>query len=255
METERTSGSSLPTVDLQVIPAACASARTIRWIELILLLAVAFGASLYQAVMVLTQSATIVPSDTQRWILGMIHQITALGLCAYILHKQGRSFRQLGLVARWFDPFYGVGIMLLGLIASYATLFSLYRAGLISASERLGHATTIVRMLGSHVSWGAIVYIVINAPFEELIVRAYLLTDLRFLTGSTMIAIFGSAVFQGLYHLYQGWPTAVAATAGFLVFSLFYVWSRRITPIIIAHLLWDLCMVAAYVYWQSHRHH
>lgn len=239
-----------PPLPVAAVPHA--SARTVRWIELILLLTVAFGSSLYRAVGVVTGHSSTATAS-QEWLFGLFHESSALGLCAYILHKQGRSFHQLGLTARWFDPFYGFGIMLVGGLATYGTMYALYYAGFYSPATRAAHSQVITGLLSAGIGWGMVTFVIVNAFFEELIVRAYVITDLRSLTGSTLLAVVGSAVFQGTYHLYQGWQAALGATAGFVVFSLFYIWSRRITPVIIAHMLWDLCMVAYYaVYWRYH---
>ncbi len=193
---------SSPVPDLPVPTVLPASPQTVRWIELILLLAVALGSALLQNVEILsgtTYSTHGAPS--QRWLYNIVHEAGALGLCAYILHKQGRSFRQIGLVVRWFDPFYGLAIMILGLVAMTATQWTLYFGGLLSPAAREAHAAVIDQMVGPNVVWGLVVFTVINAFFEELIVRAYLITDLRFLTGSTALAVLGSTVFQGFYHL------------------------------------------------------
>lgn len=232
--------------------AGPASPRTVRWVELALLLAVALGGSLIQNIESVAGTAA---SHGYRgelgWLYGVIHETGALGLCAYILHKQGRSFRQIGLVMRWFDPFYGFAIMILGLVAMIAVQWALYFSGMLSTAVQASHASVIREMFGPNAVWGMVVFTVVNAFFEELIVRAYLITDLRFLTGSTLAAVLSSALFQGFYHLYQGWQAALAVTAGFVIFSLFYLWSRRVTPVVFAHMFWDLYMVAYYyIYWR-----
>ena len=235
-----------------VVPA---SPRAIRWVELALLLAVAFGPPLYAALAVFAGFQSAGATGSQRWLFSLLHEVTALGLCAYLLHKQGRSFRELGLTLRWFDPFLGIGIMILGLLATYSVTCGLYFSGHYSAADRASQAASVSHLTNAGFGWGMVVFLVVNGFFEELIVRAYLMTDLSFLTGSTALAVIASAVFQGSYHLYQGWQAAAAVTVGFLVFALFYAQTRRITPVIIAHMLWDLCLFASYIYGSSHRLH
>ena len=264
MDTEETSApvpagepplASSPVPVLPPDAASSASVRALRWAELILLLAVAFGSPLFQAFAVLSNNTAGSTGGPLRWLYGIFQEATALGFCAYILHRQGRTFRQLGLTARWFDPFYGLGIMILGLLAAAGTNRALYFGGFFSAAAQTAHAAVIARVMGPGFDWSLVYFVLVNAPFEELLVRAYFITELRLLTGSATVAVLGSAVFQGTYHLYQGWQAALAETMAFLVFSLFYVWSRRITPIIIAHALWDLFMVFGYVYWRFHGPH
>jgi len=50
----------------------------------------------------------------------------------------------------------------------------------------------------------------LNPFFEELIVRAYLMTEIMDLTGSAMLAIATSVLLQASYHLYYGWFGALA---------------------------------------------
>lgn len=223
-----------------------ASPRTIRLVELILLLAVAFGGALYASAFALLGTRAGGSSGSSQWLYSLIHESTGLGLCAYLLHKQGRSFRQLGLNFRPLDLVVAPGLMVAGLLCTMTVIYGLYFSGHYSATAQAGQAAAVAQVAGSGLGWGMVIFTVVNGFFEELIVRAYLMTDVWFLTGKTALAVVASAVFQGVYHLYQGWQAALAVTVGFLVFSLFYARTRRVTPIILAHVLWDLCMLAGY---------
>ncbi len=86
----------------------------------------------------------------------------------------------------------------------------------------------------------AIPYSLLNPFFEELIVRAYLMTEVRALTGSWMLATALSVVVQFSYHLYYGWEGAIALSFLFLVFSIYYARTQRATPIIVAHGIFDI---------------
>jgi len=79
----------------------------------------------------------------------------------------------------------------------------------------------------------------LNPFFEELIVRAYLMTEIGELTGSWILAVGVSVVFQAGYHIYYGWPVAVSLGFQFLVFALYYAKTRRAAPIILAHGIFD----------------
>ncbi len=78
-----------------------------------------------------------------------------------------------------------------------------------------------------------------NPFFEELIVRAYLMTEVRTLTGSWILSAALSVVVQSSYHLYYGWGGAIALSFLFLAFSIYYARTQRATPIIIAHGIFD----------------
>jgi membrane protease YdiL (CAAX protease family) len=75
--------------------------------------------------------------------------------------------------------------------------------------------------------------------FEELIVRGYLMSEIVDLGGSGVSAIFLSIAVQMSYHLYQGLANAIALTVVFAVYSIYFWKTRRIAPIIFAHLCMD----------------
>jgi len=74
---------------------------------------------------------------------------------------------------------------------------------------------------------------------EELIVRAFLISEVAELSGSMPFAVFVSVAFQTSYHLYQGTPAALVAAGTFFVSSVFYASTRRITPVILVHTLYN----------------
>jgi membrane protease YdiL (CAAX protease family) len=91
-----------------------------------------------------------------------------------------------------------------------------------------------------HIGYYSLPFLLLNPFFEELIVRAYLMTEIRELTGSATLAVIVSATVQTSYHLYYGWKGALAMGFMFLIFSIYYARKRRITPVILAHAVLDL---------------
>lgn len=79
---------------------------------------------------------------------------------------------------------------------------------------------------------------------EELILRAYTITETEALTGSSVVAVFISVFVQILGHLYQGAVPAALVGAVFLIFSWYYVRCRRITPPLLAHYCMNLLSMA-----------
>jgi len=92
----------------------------------------------------------------------------------------------------------------------------------------------------------ATVFAFVNPFFEELIVRAYLISEVTMLTGSTTLAVVISVLLQTSYHLYQGVPNAIGLAFVFLMFSLYYVKTHRAWPIILAHMYSDVQAVVHY---------
>ncbi len=76
--------------------------------------------------------------------------------------------------------------------------------------------------------------------YEEMIARAFTMSEVEALTGSAGLAIAASVLLQTSYHLYLGLPNALAAGAAFLVSACYYARFRRVTPVILAHALWNL---------------
>jgi membrane protease YdiL (CAAX protease family) len=96
-----------------------------------------------------------------------------------------------------------------------------------------------VEFMSSMLSVAGVIFLLINPFFEELIARAYVITEVRFLTGSSFLAVLASVVLQSSYHLYQGVVPALLSMALFGVFSLYYIRAKKIMPVILAHMLFD----------------
>jgi len=103
-------------------------------------------------------------------------------------------------------------------------------------------------LFGANVGVLPIFIVLLNPFFEELLVRAYLITEVESLFTSTSLAVMASVTLQTSYHLYQGVPNAISLSAGFLLFSLYFVRTRRILPIILAHLYLDVGAVLIYAH-------
>ncbi len=84
-------------------------------------------------------------------------------------------------------------------------------------------------------------YLLAAPIFEETIVRAYLMTELIELSWPPWLAVVLSFLLQGSYHLYYGVSGAILVSAGFVVLSIYFAKSRRLMPVLLCHLLWDLC--------------
>ena len=87
-----------------------------------------------------------------------------------------------------------------------------------------------------------------NGVLEEIVVVGYLLTRLRQLGWSRGQALGASAVLRGSYHLYQG----LGGFAGNLVMGLIFAWwfqrTRRVLPLVVAHVLLDVLAFVGYLY-------
>ena len=221
------------------------SPRAVRVVELALVLAVAFlSAGIGSVRALLTgQLAYLDAHDAGahwRVVYVISHEVVCLALLAYVLYRQGRTLADLGTTVVGRDALRAVGILLLGLLAfavCYLAIGGWHGVGRAAG----GNAERVVNPLaGLGVTVGSVIWVIINPFFEELLVRAYTMTEVLWLTQSGALAVLVSVVIQAFYHLYQGVPAALGHAATFLVFSLYYLKTRRVAPVVLAHLYLDV---------------
>ncbi len=216
-----------------------ASERRKRWFEVCLVVLVACGGPILNSLYLLANGPGAMPHiSNARWTLGIVQEITALLLLGYVLSRRGLSFTNLGF--RWAARDAGIGLLLAGL--SYAAFvvgsIIIYDAQyLIYGSSVTGHTAND---FFAHPSVAAIPFSLLNPFFEELIVRAYLMTEVVQLTGSSALAVFLSVAVQFSYHLYYGWAGAISLAFPFFTLALYYVRTRRALPVIVAHGFFDI---------------
>jgi membrane protease YdiL (CAAX protease family) len=178
-----------------------------------------------------------------RYLNAVLIELTSLALLLYVLSQNGRSLADLGLRFRFADVGHGtlliIGGRFLFRAARWAAIW-LYQAG-------FGHSppSYTSSLVGSGLAL-SLLFAFINPFFEECIVRAFLISETTFLTGSFGVAIALSVLLQTAYHLYQGMPNAVGLGLVFLVYSVYYVRTRRLWPLMFAHLWSDLYAVIFY---------
>ncbi len=227
--------------------------RRLRLLELILVLSVAFALPIFSSAYLLfhNEPRTAIRDDA-RILSVMISEATGLAVLLYVLFRQGRSVREFGF--RW-NP--GKVPMTVGV----AILLAITAVG-ASLMGRVGLNIAYFALTGHKLNWHAeklpviavsliaILFMVLNGAFEELVVRAYAITEVEWLTKNTDWAIAFSVLFQTSYHFYQGAPQALSYAPLFLVFALYYARTRDITPVILAHILIDMVSLFA-----SQHHH
>jgi membrane protease YdiL (CAAX protease family) len=220
--------------------------RTLRKLELALVLAVAFsGAWFGSASAAYWSQVDLSAIPTSLRVSHMLAvEATALAVLAYVLFRQGRSFRQIGLSASWRD----VPTSILIAMGAYAMYYGVY-VGVWYSYFHLTHGHPLPQrhvptLLTSGLwSLGLVLVVILNPFFEELIVRAYTMSEVRALGGAAAVSILISVALQTSYHLYQGWPRMHSLAASFLIYSLYYNRYGRIFPVILAHCYVDAIAV------------
>lgn len=188
--------------ELGHIEAYVASKR-VRWFEIFLVVLVAFGSPFVTSIYVFLNgpgASKNIPN--MRWLVAIIQEAAALLLLGYVLSRRRLRFKNLGL--RWSMLDAGAGLLLAAVAyvvyaVGYLCLSLLHRV--IFASTAAGYSG---REFFSHPGIMMIPFSLLNPFFEELIVRAYVMTEVIELTGSATLAVALSVGIQLSYHLYYG---------------------------------------------------
>lgn len=91
-----------------------------------------------------------------------------------------------------------------------------------------------------------------NGAAEEILVVGYLLVRLRQLGVPPWLALVASALLRGSYHLYQGFGGGVGNLAMGVVFALWWMRTRRLWPLVVAHTLLDVVAFLGYALLAPH---
>ena len=181
--------------------------------------------------------------DLTYQLMGVAFGVVPALLCVHLLRRDHDGVpRSLGLDGRrpWFD---------LGWGALLAAGIGIPGLGLYVAAKALGLNTRIAAANLPHVWWAIPVLILAaaeNAVLEEVVMVGYLLTRLRDLGWATPAAVAFSAVLRGSYHLYQGIGGFVGNAIMGTVFCLFFLRTRRLWPLVLAHLILDVVAYLGY---------
>ncbi|WP_431728109.1 CPBP family intramembrane glutamic endopeptidase [Verrucosispora sp. TAA-831] len=181
--------------------------------------------------------------DLTYQLLGIVFALLPVLLAVHLLTRDpGDPVRTLGLDARrpWADLAQGAGL---------AALIGLPGLVLFWAAAQLGINATVVPAALPDLWWTVPVLILAafqNSILEEVIVVGYLMTRLRQLQWRVGAIIATSALLRASYHLYQGFGAFIGNAIMGVVFSLFYLRTRRVMPLIVAHALLDIFAFVGY---------
>ena len=243
--------------------------RRVLLAEVVVVLLVTFGLSGLYAVLDLV-SAMLAPTDladqtaalnvsrsTQSWLdlayqaLGVL-RLTAWALLPLVLLAHtGVGARAVGLVRDrpWRQVGWGLALTAVIGIPGLALYLGAVAAGVNLQVSASGLTETW---------WRPIVLVLAaagNGAAEEILVVGYLLVRLRQIGVPPAVALIGTAVLRGSYHLYQGFGGGVGNLAMGIVFALWWMRTRRLWPLILAHTLLDVfaflgyALIAPHVAW------
>jgi membrane protease YdiL (CAAX protease family) len=210
-----------------------------RWFEVFLVLTTSLGISLLNSIYLLNNvPLAALKLSTFRSLYGIAHESLSLLVLAYVLSRRNVRLRDLGLQwsVRDIVPSIVVTVLAEGAYITGGIFLQTLHHVMYGAIARGPKPSQFF----SNPSLWALPLALLNPFFEELIVRAYLMTEIKELTGSSVLAIALSVIFQASYHLYYGWVGALSIGFLFLVFAIYYARYKRAVPIIVAHAVFDL---------------
>jgi membrane protease YdiL (CAAX protease family) len=210
--------------------------------DLVVVLFVGFGTTVISNLsIILGPARTYSPFELNAGILGgLITEIGCLGVLFTILHYRRQPLSSLGLRFDREDFLPGIGMF----FCAYAVFVALYYSALaVRPSLGVASAGFDFNQFGSSSPALLTLFMLVNPCFEEIVVRGYFSTELVALTKLKWVAVIVPALFQGSYHLYQGRLTAISFTGMFLLFSIYFMKTRRLVPVVIAHTVFDLTLI------------
>jgi membrane protease YdiL (CAAX protease family) len=153
---------------------------------------------------------------------------------------RGWSFHAIAGAPQPVDVWHGV--LLYG-VAYLTWYFSAYTwAVFVPGSYEAMQAAIPV---GTAAAWVVVLGSIVNPVFEEFLWLAYGLTALR--RYGTRVAIVASILLRMSMHLYQGQVAFISILPLAVVFTIFYVRTNRLWPVIVAHMLVDTIGLMAVV--------
>jgi membrane protease YdiL (CAAX protease family) len=237
--------------------------RALR-IEIAVVLAVTFALSAYTALLRLAEAVVlglagqIIALNPRRSPIDLVDlglnlagvlQLLAWGaLGVYLLWRSGFGPSQIGLARpRWRpDLLGGLGL---------AALIGLPGLALYQVARILGMNASVEPAELYDTWWRIPVLLLVafaNGWAEEVVVVGFLITRLRQLRMSPLVAVIASSVLRGIYHLYQGFGAGLGNLAMGLVFGYVYVRTGRLWPLIVAHGLIDAVAFVGYALAAGH---
>lgn len=219
--------------------------KSLRLIELLLLLIIAFGSSIFQSLCLeIAQYEIQYPLDSVYtltvWGSKIISNLAAIFLLIYILFRQERNIFQLGFSWTWKDFIYSIPIAIIAFILCGLSWFVIEYIHSFWSQETLILVPNNLDILQSGITFWSITAMLVNPFYEELILRAFTITELKYITNNHILAFLFSVIIQSTYHLYQGLSSALFLTPMFIIFSIYYMRWGRIMPVILAHMYFDL---------------
>jgi membrane protease YdiL (CAAX protease family) len=233
-------------------------------LEVLAVLGVSLGMSAIYAVLSFLRTQVTIPGgfanaqvtvvsqqqSTHEWLdlldalADVLHGILPAFL-AIVLLLRSPGGRGLGIgLHRWrtLDPVLGLG---------FAALIGIPGLALVYVGRKLGFNAQIVAVSFPDV-WYRVPVLLLdalqNGVLEEIVVCGFLITRLLQLGWSAQRAVLAESLLRGGYHLYQGYGGFAGNAVMGLIFGWWFQRTRRVVPLVVAHVIIDAVSFVGYVY-------
>jgi membrane protease YdiL (CAAX protease family) len=202
----------------------------------------AFGPAVAASLAHLISPQPEAPLDEQHLRHLLLFEPLVLAILGLFLWARGWTWERLGALPKRTDAIAGFALC----IATYGLTVLAWAATEALAPQLIAQTRAAPLVQGSFSLGTVLTLSAVNAIFEELFVCAYLVAALEPMIGVAR-ALSASIALRLLYHLYQG-PLAVLVIVPLgLVYTLWFVRTRRLWPLVIAHAVTDMIGLGAYV--------
>ncbi len=235
-------------LELEIIPSAQVPSvsNAHRWVDLGLILAVIFADHILGSIYVAFHPTA--PSySNMRLFTGICDETIGLLLFLVLFKRQGRRFQDIGLGFQWIDLPKALGLVVAAVVTMWTTWF-VVTYGWLLITLRFPQWPNTRAMFSTSSLWLFLPFLLLNPFFEEILVRGYLMTELIDLRKSVLLATVASILVQTSYHLYYGVAGAMVVGSGLTVLAIYFAKSRRLMPVILAHMLWDSTALLGFVH-------
>lgn len=223
--------------------------RRALWVEVIVVMCLAVFPDIVRAAMYLVGSVDGQVPQTPWTIFGGIvaRSLSVVAPFWLIVHLGGTRPSEFGhgRIRPLADVLIGAVLFVL---MTYGPSLVTYPIAIAAHFSGFGAELSSVRAAAAHYAapsgawaWSAIAATgVINGYTEELIMRGYLIVRLRRLLGSAVGAIVVTSALWGAYHAYYGGYHMAYIGLGGAVLGAYFAWSKRLWPVVIAHVIGDI---------------
>jgi membrane protease YdiL (CAAX protease family) len=222
--------------------------RLSRTVQMCGVLALSFSMSLLGSLLVFFGVQSLRAATSWQLIWNIAFDVLCLGLLYLILLNQKRSLESIGFSASatLSDVLHSVVLFFAALLCTAVVyqLTAIVYVLLLRKPLLLWDGSAALSGTGSSIL--PVVFVLLNPFFEELLVRGYLMTEIEELFHRPRLALVASVVLQTTYHLYQGFPNACALAAGFTCLAIYFSRTRRLLPVVLTHLYFDVIALLVY---------